>query len=44
MWYVGDYLRAGDAAYSTRIGAFRIGQCGLGGAKASADKDGAPAG
>jgi hypothetical protein len=33
MWYVGDYLRAGDAAYSTRIGAFRIGQCGLTGAK-----------
>ena len=28
MWYVGDYLRAGDAAYSTRIGAFRLGRCG----------------
>ena len=30
MWYVGDYLRAGDAAYSTRIGAFRLGRCGAG--------------
>ena len=25
IWYVGDYLRAGGTAYSTRIGAFRIG-------------------
>ncbi|MBU3076842.1 hypothetical protein [Sphingomonas quercus] len=30
MWYVGDYLRTGDAAYSTKIGAFRLGQCGPG--------------
>jgi hypothetical protein len=28
LWYVGDYLRAGDAAYSTRIGAFQLGACG----------------
>jgi hypothetical protein len=28
MWYVGDYLRTGDAAYSTRIGAFQLGECG----------------
>jgi hypothetical protein len=25
IWYVGDYLKAGDANYSTRIGAFRLG-------------------
>jgi len=28
IWYVGDYLRAGETAYSTRIGAFRIPPCG----------------
>lgn len=27
IWYVGDYLRAGDTAYSTRIGAFRMPGC-----------------
>ena len=27
IWYVGDYLRAGDANYSTRIGAFRLPGC-----------------
>lgn len=28
IWYGGDYLRDGDANYSTRIGSFRLGQCG----------------
>lgn len=28
IWYVGDYIGAGDAAYSTRIGAFSLGRCG----------------
>ena len=28
IWYVGDYLRSGDANYSTRIGAFRFPMCG----------------
>ncbi len=27
IWYVGDYLRAGDATYSTRIGGFRFPGC-----------------
>lgn len=27
IWYVGDYLRDGDANYSSKIGAFRLGQC-----------------
>lgn len=27
IWYVGDYLRAGAADYSTRIGAFRLPGC-----------------
>jgi hypothetical protein len=27
IWYVGDYLKAGDPAYSTRIGAFRLPGC-----------------
>lgn len=27
MWYVGDYVRAGDTRYSTRIGAFQLGRC-----------------
>ena len=27
VWYVGDYLRAGATAYSTRIGAFRMPGC-----------------
>ncbi|MDZ7631082.1 MAG: hypothetical protein U5K74_06980 [Gemmatimonadaceae bacterium] len=27
IWYVGDYLRAGATAYSTRIGAFRMPGC-----------------
>jgi hypothetical protein len=29
IWYVGDYLREGATAYSSRIGAFRMGTCGL---------------
>lgn len=28
IWYVGDYLKAGATAYSTRIGAFRLPGCG----------------
>jgi hypothetical protein len=28
IWYVGDYLRAGDTQYSSRIGAFRMPGCG----------------
>jgi hypothetical protein len=28
VWYVGDYLRAGATAFSTRIGAFRMPGCG----------------
>jgi hypothetical protein len=28
IWYVGDYLRAGDDRYSSRIGAFRFPGCG----------------
>jgi hypothetical protein len=28
FWYVGDYLRAGQADYSTRIGAYRLPGCG----------------
>jgi hypothetical protein len=28
IWYVGDYLKKGAAAYSTRIGAFRLPGCG----------------
>jgi hypothetical protein len=27
IWYVGDYLRRGETAYSTRIGAFRLPKC-----------------
>ena len=27
IWYVGDYLKVGDSAYSTRIGAFRLPGC-----------------
>jgi len=27
IWYVGDYLRAGETNYSTRIGAFRMPGC-----------------
>jgi hypothetical protein len=27
IWYVGDYLKAGDPSYSTRIGAFRLPGC-----------------
>ncbi len=27
IWYVGDYLKAGAASYSTRIGAFRLPGC-----------------
>ncbi len=27
IWYVGDYLRAGDTSYSSRIGAFRMPGC-----------------
>ncbi len=28
VWYVGDYLKAGDTAYRTRIGAFQMPGCG----------------
>jgi hypothetical protein len=28
IWYVGDYMKKGAAAYSTRIGAFRMAGCG----------------
>lgn len=28
IWYVGDYVKAGQATYSTRIGAFRLPGCG----------------
>jgi hypothetical protein len=28
VWYVGDYLKKDATSYSTRIGAFRIGECG----------------
>jgi len=27
IWYVGDYLKAGDSSYSTRIGAVRVPGC-----------------
>ena len=27
IWYVGDYVKAGDPSYSTRIGAFRMPGC-----------------
>ena len=27
FWYVGDYLKEGDAAYRTRIGSFRLPNC-----------------
>lgn len=27
FWYVGDYLKAGDTAYRTRIGGFRLPNC-----------------
>jgi hypothetical protein len=27
IWYVGDYLKKGATAYSTRIGAFRLPGC-----------------
>jgi len=26
-WYVGDYVKAGAASYSTRIGSFRLPGC-----------------
>lgn len=29
IWYVGDYLKANAASYSTRIGAFRMPGCGV---------------
>jgi len=28
IWYVGDYLKDGAESYSTRIGAFRMPECG----------------
>jgi hypothetical protein len=28
FWYVGDYLKAGDDSYSTRIGSWRLPGCG----------------
>jgi hypothetical protein len=27
FWYVGDYLKAGDTGYRTRIGSFRLPNC-----------------
>lgn len=27
VWYVGDYVKAGETNYSTRIGAFRMAGC-----------------
>jgi hypothetical protein len=30
FWYVGDYLKAGDTGYRTRIGSFRLPSCGGG--------------
>jgi hypothetical protein len=27
VWYVGDYLRKGESAYSSKIGAFRMPGC-----------------
>jgi len=30
FWYVGDYMKAGDAGYRTRIGAFRLPNCKAG--------------
>jgi hypothetical protein len=27
IWYVGDYVRAGAASYSSRIGAFKLPGC-----------------
>jgi len=27
FWYVGDYLKAGDTSYRTRIGSFRLPNC-----------------
>jgi hypothetical protein len=27
IWYVGDYLRKGESAYSSKIGAFRLPGC-----------------
>lgn len=44
VWYVGDYLRAGDANYSTRIGAFRMPGCTPPRAPAASRNARAPAG
>lgn len=44
VWYVGDYLRAGDANYSTRIGAFRMPGCTPPRAPSASRKARAPAG
>lgn len=30
FWYVGDYIKSGSPAYSTRIGSFRLPGCGAG--------------
>jgi len=30
FWYVGDYLKAGDTGYRTRIGSFRLPNCKVG--------------
>jgi hypothetical protein len=27
FWYVGDYFKAGDMGYRTKIGAFRLPNC-----------------
>jgi hypothetical protein len=29
IWYVGDYLKAGTASYSSKIGAFRLPGCSI---------------
>jgi hypothetical protein len=29
FWYVGDFLKAGEASYSTKIGAFQVPGCAL---------------
>jgi hypothetical protein len=29
IWYVGDYLKENEGRYSTKIGAFRMGDCGI---------------
>jgi hypothetical protein len=31
IWYVGDFVKAGETSYSSRVGAFRMPGCGVGG-------------